>query len=224
MNKEYCECEGEEKELGGRCSGGCGCDGGDDSGYDEGYGVEIGETVPDFDLKLYHKDKIVESLLSEYRGKWVVLFFYPADFTFVCPTELEDLADHYAEFQKLNTEILAVSTDTVYTHKAWHDHSKAIAKVQFPMVADRTGELTQEFGVFIEEEGNARRGTFIIDPDGVLQAYEVNSNNIGRSATELLRKLQAAQFVREHGGEVCPANWKPGAETLKPGLDLVGKI
>lgn len=224
MNKEYCECEGEEKELGGCCGGGCGCDGGDDSEYDEGYGVEIGETVPDFDLKLYHKDKIVESLLSEYRGKWVVLFFYPADFTFVCPTELEDLADHYAEFQKLNTEILAVSTDTVYTHKAWHDHSKAIAKVQFPMVADRTGELTQEFGVYIEEEGNARRGTFIIDPDGVLQAYEVNSNNIGRSATELLRKLQAAQFVREHGGEVCPANWKPGAETLKPGLDLVGKI
>lgn len=224
MNKEYCECEGEEKELGECCGGGCGCDGGDDSEYDEGYGVEIGETVPDFDLKLYHKDKIVESLLSEYRGKWVVLFFYPADFTFVCPTELEDLADHYAEFQKLNTEILAVSTDTVYTHKAWHDHSKAIAKVQFPMVADRTGELTQEFGVFIEEEGNARRGTFIIDPDGVLQAYEVNSNNIGRSATELLRKLQAAQFVREHGGEVCPANWKPGAKTLKPGLDLVGKI
>lgn len=221
MSKEYGECE---EEKGGCCGGGCEgeCDG--ECEFGEGYGVEIGEKVPDFKLQMYHKEKIVESRLSDFQGKWTVLFFYPADFTFVCPTELEDLADHYAEFQKLNTEILGVSTDTVYTHKAWHDHSKAIEKVKYPLVADRTAELSQEFGVYIEGEGNARRGTFIIDPDGVLQAYEVNSNNIGRSAVELLRKLQAAQFVREHGGEVCPANWKPGAKTLTPGLDLVGKI
>lgn len=215
--------QGHEMEKDECCGGGmCECE--EESAYEYGCGVEIGEKVPDFDLTLYHKDKIVERRLSDFFGKWTVLFFYPADFTFVCPTELEDLADHYEEFQKLDTEVFGVSTDTVYTHKAWHDHSKAIEKVQFPMIADRTAELTMEFGVYIEEEGNARRGTFIIDPDGVLQSYEVNSNNIGRSAEEILRKLRAAQFVREHGGEVCPANWKPGAKTLKPGLDLVGKI
>lgn len=178
-------------------------------------------TMDAYDAKTGHFTTVSD---KDYKGKWAVVCFYPADFTFVCPTELEDLADHYEEFQKLDTEVFGVSTDTVYTHKAWHDHSKAIEKVQFPMIADRTAELTMEFGVYIEEEGNARRGTFIIDPDGVLQSYEVNSNNIGRSAEEILRKLRAAQFVREHGGEVCPANWKPGAKTLKPGLDLVGKI
>lgn len=219
---------GKEEEISGGCCGeGCGsceCQAGACEGDEYSYGVEIGEDVPDFKLQMYHKNKIVETHLSDYRGKWVVLFFYPADFTFVCPTELEDLADHYSEFQKINTEILGVSTDTVYVHKAWHDHSKAIGKVEYPLVADRTGELCQEFGVYIDHEGNARRGTFIIDPDGILQAYEVNAGNIGRSAAELLRKLQAAQFVREHGGEVCPANWKPGEKTLTPGLDLVGKI
>ncbi|QQS21398.1 MAG: redoxin domain-containing protein [Candidatus Moraniibacteriota bacterium] len=180
--------------------------------------------MPDFKLTLYHEDKIVESRISHYRGKWMVLFFYPADFTFVCPTELEDLADHYEEFQKLNTEVFGVSTDTVYVHKAWHDHSPAIAKVRYPLVADRSARLAQFCGVYLEEEGVALRGTFLLDPDGVLQAYEVNSNSVGRSAGELLRKLQAAQFVREHGGEVCPAKWKPGEKTLKPGLDLVGKL
>ena len=211
------------EENGGCCGGGCGCDDAEFA-YEYENGVEIGEKVPDFDLTLYHENKIVKRRLSDFFGKWTILFFYPADFTFVCPTELEDLAEHYDEFQKLGAEVLGVSTDTVYTHKAWHDHSKAIEKVKFPMVADRTAELTLEFGIYIEDEGNARRGTFIIDPDGVLQSYEVNSNNIGRSAEEILRKLRAAQFVREHGGEVCPANWKPGAKTLTPGLDLVGKI
>lgn len=220
MNEERCVCE----EMDGEYSGEeCGCECGECSGYEE-YGVEIGEKIPDFPVKLYHNDKIVDSCLSEYRGTWIVLFFYPGDFTFVCPTELEDLADHYHEFQKLGAEIFGVSTDSVYVHKAWHDHSKAVGKVTYPMIADRTSELSQEFGVYNEGEGNARRGTFIIDPDGVLQSYEVNSNDIGRSAVEILRKLQAAQFVREHGGEACPANWKPGAKTLKPGLDLVGKI
>jgi peroxiredoxin len=184
----------------------------------------IGREVADFEVEMFHGGKIEKTHLSHYRGKWMVLFFYPADFTFICPTELEQLAEAYPKFQEMNAEVFGVSTDTVYTHKAWHDHSPAIGKVNFPMIADPTGDLCREMGVYIDEEGLALRGSFIIDPDGVLQAYEVHANNIGRSADELLRKLQAAQFVREHGGEVSPANWKPGEKTLKPGLDLVGKI
>lgn len=184
----------------------------------------IGRAVSDLELKAFHNNKEVSLKLSDFKGKWLVLFFYPADFTFVCPTELEDMANHYEQFKKLNTEILSVSTDTVFVHKAWHDESPAIKKITFPMVGDPTGTLTRQMGVYIPEEGLALRGTFIIDPDGVLKAYEVHDNSIGRSAAELLRKLQAAQYVREHGGEVCPANWKPGDKTLKPGMDLVGKI
>ena len=187
----------------------------------------IGEAIPEFEVDIYHEEAFRTAHLSDFKGKWVIFFFYPADFTFICPTELEEMAAHYAEFQKLNAEVLSVSTDTKFAHKAWHDHSAAIKKISFPMIADPTGELTRSLGVYIEEgedRGLARRGTFIVDPDGVLQAYEVHSNNIGRSAGELLRKLEAAIFVREHGGEVCPANWKPGGKTLKPGIDLVGKI
>jgi len=184
----------------------------------------IGQPVAAFELEAYHEEKIKKISLTDYKGKWVVLFFYPADFTFVCPTELQELAENYEEFKKLNTEILSVSTDTVFTHKAWHDNSKAIKKIKFPMLADPTGKLSRELGVYIPSAGLDLRGTFIIDPDLVLKAFEVHDNSIGRSAAELLRKLQAAQFVREHGGEVCPASWKPGEKTLKPGLDLVGKI
>lgn len=184
----------------------------------------IGKKIINFELEAYHHEKIEKINLTSYRGKWLILFFYPADFTFVCPTELEDMANFYDEFQKINTEVLSVSTDTVFVHKAWHDNSPAIRKIKFPMVADPTGKLCREFGTYIETEGLSLRGTFIIDPEGVLRSFEVNDNSIGRNATELLRKLQAAQYVREHGGEVCPANWKPGAKTLKPGLDLVGKI
>jgi peroxiredoxin (alkyl hydroperoxide reductase subunit C) len=184
----------------------------------------IGEEVPDFEFEYFQNDAFHKTHLSDFRGKWTILFFYPADFTFVCPTELEEMAAKYADFKKLNTEILSVSTDTVFVHKAWHDHSKAIKNVTYPMVADPTAQLSRAFGVHLEDEGVSLRGSFIIDPDGVLQAYEVHANNIGRSAEELYRKLEAAQFVREHGGEVCPANWKPGAKTLKPGVDLVGKI
>ncbi len=199
---------------------------------DQGYLPEnivpaIGQELPDFEITMYHEGEEKHSHFSHYRGKWMILVFYPADFTFVCPTELEDLAEHYAEFQKLDTEVFGVSTDTVFTHKAWHDHSTAIKKVKYPLIADPTGTLTRAFGVYIEEGGDAglaRRGTFIIDPDGVLQTVEIHANNIGRDAKELLRKLQAAQFVRQHGGEVCPAKWKPGEKTLKPGMDLVGKI
>ncbi|AIL32504.1 alkyl hydroperoxide reductase subunit C [Basilea psittacipulmonis] len=157
-------------------------------------------------------------------GKWSVLFFYPADFTFVCPTELEDLADNYAEFQKLGVEIYSVSTDTHFCHKAWHDHSPAIKKVNYTMLADPTHVLSRNFNVLIEEEGIALRGTFLINPEGQIKLAEVNDNGIGREAGELLRKVKAAQYIAAHPGEVCPAKWKEGAATLKPSLDLVGKI
>jgi peroxiredoxin (alkyl hydroperoxide reductase subunit C) len=184
----------------------------------------IGRPVPDLEFQAFHEEAIKKMSLDDFRGKWLVLFFYPADFTFVCPTELEDMADHYEEFQKLNTEVVSVSTDTHFVHKAWHDNSPAIKKIKFPMAADPTGMICHEFGTYIESEGVSLRGTFIIDPEGILKAFEVNDNSIGRNAEELLRKLQAAQYVRDHGGEVCPAKWKPGDKTLTPGLDLVGKI
>jgi peroxiredoxin (alkyl hydroperoxide reductase subunit C) len=184
----------------------------------------IGKQISDFELETFVNNQIKRIKLSDYRGKWLVLFFYPADFTFVCPTELEDMADHYEKFKSINTEVLSISTDTVFVHKAWHDHSPAIKKISYAMAADPTGKLCRELGVYIEEEGVALRGTFIFDTEGILKAFEVNDNSIGRSATELVRKLEAAQYVSKHGGEVCPANWKPGDKTLKPGLDLVGKI
>ena len=196
--------------------------------------IKINEKVLDFCLDAFYdpayakasagEGKIKKIKLSDYKGKWLILFFYPADFTFICPTQLEKLTENYNEFKKLGAEILSVSTDTAFVHKAWHDNSPAIRKVKFPMVADPTGKLSREFGVYIEEEGLALRGTFIINPDGILKAYEIHDNSIGRSALELLRKLQAAKFVSEHKGEVCPASWKPGKKTLKPGLKLVGKI
>ena len=186
--------------------------------------LTINEKIPDLELEAYHNDEIKKIRLSEHSGKWLVLIFYPADFTFICPTELESAADNYEEFKKLGAEVLSVSTDTVFTHKAWHDTSPAIAKVKFPMLADPTGTFCRQFGTYIEKEGLSLRGTFIIDPDGILKSIEINDNSIGRSADELLRKLQAAKFVREHKGKVCPANWHPGDKTLEPGLGLVGKI
>ena len=186
--------------------------------------VKIGQKLNDFELDVYQNDEVKKIRLSDYKGKWVLLLFYPADFTFICPTELEEAAQYYDEFKKADTEVLSISTDTVYVHKAWHDVSPAIKKIRFPMVADPTGKLCREFGTYIEEAGLSLRGSFIIDPDGVLKAYEIHDNSIGRSARELLRKVQAARFVREHKGEVCPASWEPGKKTLKPGLDLVGKI
>ena len=186
--------------------------------------VKIGYPVQDFELEAFHNEEIKKIRLSDYKGKWLVLIFYPADFTFICPTELEDAASYYKEFKKLNAEVMSVSTDTAFVHKAWHDTSKAIRKIQYPMLADPVGKLCREFGTYIEDQGLSLRGSFIIDPDGVLKSYEINDNSIGRSAKELLRKLQAAKFVRENKGLVCPANWEPGKDTLKPGLDLVGKI
>jgi peroxiredoxin len=186
--------------------------------------IIINTKVPDFEAKAYQKDNIRKVNLSEYKGKWVVLIFYPADFTYVCPTELEDAADLYSEFKKLDAEVLSISTDTEFSHKAWHDSSKAVGKVEYPMLADPTGKITRMFGVYIEEEGLARRGTFIIDPDGVLKTIEIHDNDIGRSMKETLRKLKAAKFVRENPGNVCPANWEEGEATLEPGVNLIGKI
>src|SRR3989344_4538487 len=186
--------------------------------------VKIGEQVPDMEFHVFHDEETKKVKISDYKGKWLVLLFYPADFTFVCPTELEEAAENYAEFKKNNAEVISVSADTVYVHKAWHDTSEAIKKVQYPMAADPTGKLCREFGTYIESEGLSMRGSFIIDKHGVLKAIEINDNSIGRSAKELLRKLLAAKFVSENDGLVCPASWQPGGKTLKPGLDLVGKI
>lgn len=184
----------------------------------------IGKNIGEFKAQAYHNNKFVEVTNESIKGKWSVFFFYPADFTFVCPTELGDLADNYAKFKEINCEIYSVSTDTHFVHKAWHDTSDTIKKIQYPMVADPTRKISEMFGALIPEEGLALRGSFVVNPEGKIVAYEIHDLGIGRDATELLRKVQAAQFVAEHGGEVCPAKWKPGSETLKPSLDLVGKI
>jgi peroxiredoxin (alkyl hydroperoxide reductase subunit C) len=158
------------------------------------------------------------------KGKWSVVVFYPADFTFVCPTELEDLAENYEAFKKLGVEIYSVSTDSHFAHKAWHDTSPAIGKVKYPMIGDPTATLARNFDVLIEEEGMALRGTFVINPEGQIKLCEIHDNGIGRDASELLRKVKAAQYVAAHPGEVCPAKWSEGEETLTPSLDLVGKL
>lgn len=185
--------------------------------------VRINAPAPKFAADAYYKDEVKKISLADYRGKWVVLFFYPADFTFVCPTELGDLADQYEILQGEGAEVVSISTDTCFVHKAWHDASETIARIQFPMLADPTGQISRDYEVYIDHEGLALRGTFLIDPDGVVRTMEIHDNGIGRSTAETIRKLQAAKFVREHG-EVCPANWRPGAKSLKPGLDLVGKL
>ena len=209
--------------------GGCGEGGCDSEMYDEGFfSAEIGARVPGYPLRVFHneEDKMID--LADFTDKWLVLFFYPADFTFICPTELEEMAGMYENFQKLGAEIISVSTDTVFVHKAWHDTSEAVKKIKFPMAADPTGELCRMFNTYIEDgedEGLSLRASIIIDPKGIVRAIEMNDNSIGRSAKELYRKLQAAKFVYEHGGkQVCPASWEPGSDTLTPGLGLVGKI
>ena len=186
--------------------------------------VKIGDKIEDIEFEVFHNEEIKKVKFSDYNGKWAVLVFYPADFTFVCPTELEQLAELYEDFKKEGAEIISVSTDTVFVHKAWHDQSPAIKKINYPMAADPTGKMCKAFGTYIEEEGLSLRGSFIIDPEGIVKAFEVHDNSIGRSSGELLRKLKAAKFVSEHDGQVCPANWNFGDKTLKPGLDLVGKL
>ena len=184
----------------------------------------INSTVKPFKATAFHNGNFVEVSDADLKGKWSVVFFYPADFTFVCPTELGDLADVYPEFQKLGVECYAVSTDTHFTHKAWHDASETIKKIKYPMIGDPTGNITRNFDVMIEEDGLALRGTFVINPEGEIKVAEIHDLGIGRDAKELLRKVQAAQYVASHPGEVCPAKWTPGEATLAPSLDLVGKI
>ena len=184
----------------------------------------INSEILPFNTTAFHQGKFVAVSDADLRGKWSVVFFYPADFTFVCPTEWGDLADNYAEFKKMGVEIYSVSTDTHFTHKAWHDTSDTINKIQYVMLGDPTGTITRNFGVMIEDAGLADRGTFVIDPQGKIQIIEINAGGIGRDASELLRKVKAAQYVASHPGEVCPAKWKEGEATLAPSLDLVGKI
>ncbi|MFC0180005.1 alkyl hydroperoxide reductase subunit C [Thorsellia kenyensis] len=184
----------------------------------------INTKVKPFVANMYHNGEFKTVSDADLKGKWSVFFFYPANFTFVCPTELEDLADNYQHFKDLGVEIYAVSTDTHFSHKAWQDTSDAISKVKYPMIGDPTGTITRNFDVMIEEEGLALRGTFLINPEGDIKLCEIHDNGIGRDASELLRKVKAAQYVANNPGEVCPAKWKEGEKTLKPSLDLVGKI
>jgi peroxiredoxin (alkyl hydroperoxide reductase subunit C) len=184
----------------------------------------VNTTAPPFTGTAFHNGTFVDVSEADLAGKWAVVFFYPADFTFVCPTELGDLADHYEDLKRMGVEVYSVSTDTHFTHKAWHSTSDTISKIQYPMVGDPTGRITRAFGVMREEQGLADRGTFLIDPDGVIQFEETTAEGIGRNAAELVRKIKAAQYVRSHPGEVCPAKWEEGDDTLAPSLDLVGKI
>ncbi|MBE7619509.1 peroxiredoxin [Komagataeibacter sp. FXV2] len=186
--------------------------------------ARINSPLKPFKADAFHNGKFITVTDADVKGKWSVFFFYPADFTFVCPTELEDLADNYAAFQKLGVEIYSVSTDKHFTHKAWHDTSPAISKIKYVMIGDPTGHLARNFDVLIEDAGLAERGTFLIDPEGKIQYIEITAGGVGRSASELLGKIEAAQYVASHPGEVCPAKWKEGSATLTPSLDLVGKI
>ncbi|EPY05997.1 alkyl hydroperoxide reductase [Paenibacillus sp. E194] len=184
----------------------------------------IGKEVLPFKANAFQKGQFIEVTEENFKGKWSVVCFYPADFTFVCPTELEDLQNQYAELKKLGVEVYSVSTDTHFTHKAWHESSQAIGKVEYIMIGDPSHIVSRNFDVLIEEDGLADRGTFIIDPDGIIQAAEINAGGIGRDASALINKIKAAQYVRNNPGEVCPAKWQEGGQTLKPSLDLVGKI
>lgn len=184
----------------------------------------INTEIKPFSATAFHNGEFVEVTDADLKDRWSVVFFYPADFTFVCPTELGDLADNYDEFKRLGVEVYSVSTDKHFTHKAWHETSDTIGKIEYPMIGDPTQAISRNFEVLIEEDGVAERGTFVVDPDGKIQIVEVIAGNIGRNAEELLRKIKAAQYVRAHPNEVCPAKWEEGEETLEPSLDLVGKI
>ena len=180
--------------------------------------------IKPFSATGFRNGETVQVTEQDVLGKWAIFFFYPADFTFVCPTELGDLADHYTDLQNMGVEVYSVSTDTHFVHKAWHEASDTIGKIQYTMLGDPTGVLTNNFENMRPDEGLADRGTFLVDPDGIIQFFEVTAEGIGRNAAELVRKVKAAQYVRSHPGEVCPAKWEEGDDTLAPSLDLVGKI
>lgn len=185
----------------------------------------VGKEIQEFTAQAYNPstEEFVTVTDKDLRGKWSVVMFYPADFSFVCPTELEDLQQQYDKLKSLDTEVYSVSTDTHFVHKAWHDHSEKISKITFKMIGDPSHVISEQFDI-LGEDGLSQRGTFIIDPDGVVQALEINSDGIGRDASVLIDKIRAAQYIRKNPGEVCPAKWKESGETLTPGLDLVGKI
>lgn len=184
----------------------------------------INKTIPEFSAEAFHNGEFKTITSEDVKGQWSIFLFYPADFTFVCPTELEDMAAFHPELKELGVEVYAVSTDTHYVHKAWHDTSEAISKVTYPMIGDPTGIITRGFDVMIEDEALALRGTFLANPDGVIKVAEIHDLGIGRSAKDMVRKVKAAQYVETHDGEVCPAAWEEGQDTLTPSLDLVGKI
>ena len=184
----------------------------------------INTAVLPFKTQAFHNGKFITVSDESLKGKWSVLIFMPAAFTFNCPTEIEDAANNYAEFQKMGAEVYIVTTDTHFSHKVWHETSPAVGKAKFPLVGDPTHTLTRNFGVHIDADGLALRGTFVINPEGMIKTAEVHSNEIARDVSETLRKLKAAQYTAAHPGEVCPAKWNEGAATLTPSLDLVGKI
>lgn len=184
----------------------------------------INMSLPEFSVQAFHQGKFKTITTQDLLGKWSILFFYPADFSFVCPTELEDMAEQYDTLQEMGVEVYSVSTDTHFVHKAWHDSSPAIQKIKYPMLADPTGLLSRAFGVMMEDSGLAYRGSFVIDPEGKVKIAEILDTSIGRNAEELVRKVEAAQFVASHDGEVCPAKWKKGEESITPRIELVGKI
>ena len=184
----------------------------------------INKSIPEFTAEAFHNGEFKTITSNDVKGKWSIFLFYPADFTFVCPTELEDMENFYAELQQLGVEVYSVSTDTHFVHKAWHDTSEAIGKITYPMIGDPTGAITRGFEVMIEEDALALRGTFLANPDGIIKVSEVHDLGIGRSAKDMVRKVKAAQYVANHDGEVCPAAWEQGQATLTPSLDLVGKI
>jgi len=184
----------------------------------------LNSKFPEFTLNAFQNGEFVTVCNDDIKGKWSVFFFYPADFSFVCPTELVDMADKYEKLKEMGVEVYSVSCDSQFVHKAWYDTSESIKKIKYPMVADPTGSLGRALGIYIATEGMYYRGTFVVDPEGVIKLVEVNDNSIGRNADELVRKLEAIQFVASHPGEVCPAKWKEGQAVLKPSIDLIGKI
>lgn len=186
--------------------------------------MKIGEKVPETELDVFHNNEIKKIKLSDYKGKWLILLFYPADFTFICPTELSEMSKYYDEVKSLGGEVISVSVDTAFVHKAWHDSSPSIKVINYPMGADPGGKLCKEFGTYGEKDCLSIRATFILDPEGTVKSIEMHDNSIGRNSKEILRKLKAAKFVSENPGQVCPASWEPGGKTLKPGMDLVGKL
>ena len=184
----------------------------------------INERAPDFELKAFHENKIKKIDLFNYRDKWVVLFFYPADFSFICPTELGEIANKYEYLKKIGVEVLSISTDTEFSHKAWHETSESIKKIKFPMLADPTGKVSKQYGTYLEEEGVSVRATFIINPEGIIKTFEMHENTIGRSTDELIRKIKALQFLEKNKGLLCPVNWDEGKEALKPDVEIIGKL